>query len=100
MQYRPDTGLTFTAYLAFYEVCMGSAIPLTAKAVPLCYNLQQPKATTDAILLLSQETWQQLQTFLEQQGGSDPRALDLTSRLQRLCQQQLVQLGGQPQPPE
>lgn len=79
---------------------MGSAIPLTTKAVTFYYSLQQYKATTDTVLLLLQETWQQLQTFLEQQGGSDPRALDLTSRLQRLCQQQLVQLGGQPQSTE
>lgn len=79
---------------------MGSAIPLTIKAVPCCYSLQQPKDTTDTVLLLLQEAWQQLQTFLQQQGGSDPRALDLTSRLQRLCQQQLVQLGGQPQSTE
>lgn len=79
---------------------MGSAIPLTTKAVPFYYSLQQYKATTDTVLLLLQETWQQLQTFLEQLGGSDPRALDLTSRLQRLCQQQLVQLGGQPQSTE
>ena len=47
--------------------------------------------------LLLQGAWMQLQTFLEQQGVSDHRALDLASRLQRLCQQQLVQLGNQPQ---
>ena len=54
-------------------------------------------AATVIISLLLQGAWMQLQTFLEQKGVSDPRALDLTSRLQRLCQQQLVQLGPHPQ---
>lgn len=52
------------------------------------------------IPMLLQDAWTQLQVFLELQGVSDPRCLDLTLRLQRLCQQQLVQLGVQPQPPE
>ena len=56
-----------------------------------------PTAATSVIPLLLQGLWMQLQTFLEQQGVSDPRALDLTSRLQRLCQQQLVRLGDHPQ---
>lgn len=58
-------------------------------------NPQGPTAATSIIPLLLQGAWMQLQTFLEQQGISDSRALDLTSRLQRLCQQQLVQLGDQ-----
>lgn len=50
--------------------------------------------------MLLQDAWTQLQVFLELQGASDPLAMDLTLRLQRLCQQQLVQLGAKALSPE